>query len=208
MTGRLTLTLPGRWFEVPLEAAELDDRLRDFVRDLLGSHDAAARSRALLLRRLQDAAGRARRAKAEQLHLGLALTDDVPLPAVITVHRAVPVVTAGSAAAKDVMDALLPAVIGAETVPAGGDPVPGVDDRVFTDGDRMILRKPRLRFGTDDEPPALLIDYWLTIPGQARAELVQVSMPEALHTELFAVLFDEIVFAARRAARPSILDGS
>lgn len=206
MTAALTLTLPGRWYEIPLGADDMPAQLRDFTRSLLGEADHGARSRALLHQRLLAVAERAQRAKAEQLHLGLALTDSVPLPAVFTVFPPVPVVTADSAEPKEVMDALLEGVVTVESDSAGGTAVADVDDRIFTVGDCVILRRPRLRFDADEGTPALLIDYWLTVPGEAVAQLVQVSMPQALHVPLYAMLFDEIMFAARREPRTTLLD--
>ena len=194
----LQLTLPGTWFEVPLGSEHVSDRLREFVRELLGKEDRFAARRALAHQRLLRATERAEQANAEQLHVGVALTEDVPLPGSITVYPSVPVSATRSSEAKTVIDAFIPAVIRAETDPVGGEPVPGADDRVFEVGERRILRRPRLRFDPDpDIPPGMLIDYWLTVPGTNRVQLVHVSIPEALHTTLYATLFDEIVFASK-----------
>lgn len=196
----LRLTLPGTWFEVPLRSENVSDRLREFARELLGAEDRFASRRALLHQRLLHATERARRGKAEQLHVGVALTEDVPLPGTISVYPSVAVSATRSVDAKTVIDTFIPSVIRAETDPVGGDPVPGADDRIFEVGERRILRRPRIRFDPDpDIPPGMLIDYWLTVPGTNRVQLVHVSIPEALHTTLYATLFDEIVFASKPA---------
>lgn len=196
---KLELTLPGQWFCVPLGAADLSEHLRGFARELLGNHDRNANARALLHRRILHGAQQAAGAKAEQLYLGVALTDEVPLPGTITVYPAIAMATTREVDAKSVMDAAIPLLVRAETEPEGGEPVPSAEDRVFTVADRMVLRRPRIRIDADnpEAPPALLIDYWVTVPGSNRVQLVHVSLPEAVHTELYTTLFDEIVFASR-----------
>lgn len=204
---KLELTLPGRWFEVELHAEGMPEQLRELTRELLGVHDRDAGARALLHRRILEAAEQARKAKAEQLHLGIALTDEVPIPGTITVYPSIAVSTTRAIDAKSVMDAFIPVAMQTETVPLGGDPVPDAGDRVFAVGDRMFLRRPRLRFDEDRAAtPGMLIEYWLTVPETNRVQLVHVSMPEALHTELFTTLFDEIVFASRNEGGTGLRD--
>lgn len=208
---RLTLTLPGRWLSMPLEAPDAAEQLKAFAREAVGDHDRHAALRARLHNRLVTALDGARRGKAEQLHLGLMLTGDVPLPAAVTVYPSIAVATTQEVGAKAVMDAFVPRLMHSRHAPHGGQARASADDRVFQlagDGapDRAVLRTSRFVPGGDDAVDALSIDYWLTVPEHNRVQLMHVSIADAVASDLFVTLFDEIAFAARFAAEATLAE--
>lgn len=215
---RLALALPGRWFRVPLGDPRAGERIRELAVELVGGRDDRAGSRIALRRRLEAALERAEAAGAEQLHLGLALEPDVPMPAVASVYPGLPV-PSESADADAVLAALVPLVLRAAHEPAGGSAMPGADDRVFAAGRSRILRRPVVRdvpadacdsavhgAGTVHEAgivhetgtvPSLAIDYWLTVPGERRAALLHLDLPLLAPVALLLALGDAIALAAR-----------
>lgn len=207
----LQLTLPGRWLAMPLDADNASELLMQFARESVGEHDRVAPMRARLHRRLMSALEGARRDRAEQLHLGLMLTDDVPLPAAVTVYPQVAVATTQEVSAKAVMDAFVPRLMHSRHAPLGGDARASADDRVFSftrDGepDRAVLRTSRFAVAEADGVEALSIDYWLTVPKRNRVQLMHVSIADAVASELFVALFDEVAFATRFAAADRLAD--
>lgn len=205
MNASLQLTLPGKWFAMPLGAPDADARLRAFTREAVGSLDSGAAMRARMHSQLREALEGAKRGKAEQLHLGLMLAKDVPLPAAITVFPAVAVATTQSHEPAVVMDAFVPRIMQAEHGPLGGTPTAGDGDVVFTRPDRSVLRRTRIVY-SDDRPDAMSIDYWQTVPSSNRVQLIHVSIADAVATELFTRLFDEIVFASRYPRPKALAD--
>lgn len=193
----LTLTLPGRWLEFPLGADDASARLKRVARELAGTHDRQAPMRARLHQQLLAAHEQAVAGSAEQLHLGLMLTDEVPMPAAITVYPSIAVATTQKTTPASVMDAFVPLLLRSEHEPAGGSAQAGRDNRVFTRPGRSVLRRARVVFAEPPQPDVLSIDYWQTVPGGNHVQLVHVSMADAVATELLTTLFDEIVFASR-----------
>ena len=193
----LELTLPGRWLEFPLQADDASAQLKRFARELAGEHDRQAPMRARLHQQLLAAHERARHGNAEQLHLGLMLTAEVPLPAAITVYPSIAVATTQETTPASVMDAFVPLLLKSEHEPRGGSPLAGRDDRVFTRPQRSVLRRARTVYAETPQPDALSIDYWQTVPRRNHVQLVHVSMADAVATELLITLFDEIVFASK-----------
>ena len=162
--------------------------------------------RARLHSQLLAALERARDGSAEQLHLGLMLTAEVPLPAAITVYPSIAVATTQATTPASVMDAFVPLLLQSEHEPRGGSALAGRDDRVFTLPDRSVLRRARMVFAESPQPDALSIDYWQTVPRRNHVQLVHVSMADAVATELLVTLFDEIVFASRHADPSALAD--
>ncbi|GAA1421999.1 hypothetical protein [Agrococcus citreus] len=215
---RLVLALPGRWFRMPLGDPAAGERIRELATELVGGRDDRAGTRIALRRRLEAALERAGAGGAEQLHLGLALEPDVPMPAVASVYPGLPV-PAESADADVVLAALVPLVLRAAHEPAGGTATPGDDDRVFAAGRSRILRRPAVRdvqadASTGNAPasgtapaagtvsaantvPSLTIDYWLTVPGERRAALLHLDLPLLAPAALLLALGDAIALAAR-----------
>lgn len=196
----LELALPGRWFALPLHDPAARRRIRAVAAELVGDRDDRAGQRIALRRRLEAALERAEEGCAEQLHLGIALESDVPLPAVASVYAGVPVPTAPSARPEHVLAALVPLVLRAAHEPAGGSAAPGADDRVLSTARSRILRRPTVRAEHPDASvPSLAIDYWLTVPGDRRAALLHLDLPLLAPTELLLALGDAIALAARFA---------
>lgn len=198
---RLGLALPGRWFALPLGEATARERIRALAVELHGAGDERAVRRIALRRRLELALERAEADGAEQVHLGIALETDVPMPAVASVHPAVPVPTAASTAPDAVLAALVPLVLRAAHEPHGGTAAPGEDDRVLTTARSHILRRASMRHPAGDEErggvPSLAIDCWLTVPGERRAALLRLDLPVLAPVPLLLALGDAIALAAR-----------
>lgn len=194
---RLALALPGRWFALPIGDPAARQRIRELADELHGGGDDRAGARIGLRRRLEAALELAERHRAEQVHLGIALETEVPMPAVASVYPGIPVPTAAGAAPDEVMAALVPLVLRAAHEPAGGTAMPGEDDRVLEAGRSWILRRPSVREPGDGELAALSVDCWITVPGQRRAALLHLDVPLVAPTELLLALCDAIAIAAR-----------
>jgi hypothetical protein len=198
---RLELSLPGRWFAMPLRQPDAAERIRGLAEELLGTADRRAGARIGMRRRLAAALERAEAGGAEQLHLGLALETDVPMPATASVYPAVAVTTAASADPDAVLAALVPLVLRAAHEPHGGTATPGEHDRVLVSAGSRILRRPSVREAGDREAslPALAVDYWLTVPGRREAVLLHLDVPLLASAPLLLGLCDAIAMAARFA---------
>lgn len=195
---RLALELPGRWFSLPIGDPGARSRIRELTDALHGRRDDRAGARIALRRRLEAALEGAEASRAEQVHLGIALEADVPLPAVASVYPGISVAATATSHDPDaVMAALVPLVLRAAHEPAGGTAEPGKDDRVFTAGRSRILRRPRLHHGGAHELPSLAIDYWITVPGARRAVLLHLDVPLLAPEALLLALCDAIALAAR-----------
>jgi hypothetical protein len=189
---------------VPLGDPGAGERIRELAVELVGGRDDRAGTRIALRRRLEAALERAEAAGAEQLHLGLALEPDVPMPAVASVYPGMPV-PAVSADADAVLAALVPLVLRAAHEPAGGSATPGDDDRVLAAGRSRILRRPVVREVPTDAAggtagstvPSLAVDYWITVPGERRAALLHLDLPLLAPAALLLALGDAIALAAR-----------
>lgn len=212
---QLIVTLPGQWFELPIEAEDAPAQLRAFAERVYGTGDDKSAMRALLRHRLEGAVEQARTSRRVAMHLGVSLAEGIPMPAHVTVYGAgIPVSTASDASARSVMDAFVPLALQAERedAAAGGAAAgsyPGNDDRVFDRGESMILRRPRLRRLDDDtvgELMAMQIDYWITVPGQKRVVLLHVDVIETALHSMMQILFDEVAFAARFETPRSLRD--
>ncbi|MFJ6114366.1 hypothetical protein ACIQC8_09685 [Agrococcus sediminis] len=211
----LVLALPGRWFAMPLGQPDAPVRIRALAEELHGGADDRAGVRIALRRRLEAALERAEAGGAEQLHLGIALEADVPMPAAASVYPGIAVPTAASTGPDDVLAALVPLVLRAAHEGEGGTARPGDDDRVLRSGASRILRRPTVReAGGAGELPALSVDCWITVPGDRRAALLHLDVPLVAPPQLLLALCDAIALAARferplaladelrRAARP------
>jgi hypothetical protein len=201
---RLALRLPGEWVRLPVGDPGARGRIRELAARLVGPGDERAPLRIALRQRLEVALERSEAAGAAEVHVGIALETDVPMPAVASVYRGVPVPTAASVDADAVLAALVPLVLRAAHEPAGGTAAPGADDRVLDAGRSRILCRPIVR----DAPhgagstPALAVDYWITVPGERRAALLHLDVPLVAPAVLLLALCDAIALAARfEAAR-------
>lgn len=196
---RLALALPGRWFAMPLREPDAAERIRALAEELLGRADSRAGARIGMRRRLEAALTRAEAGGAEQLHLGIALETDVPMPATASVYPGVAVTTAVSEEPDAVLAALVPLVLRAAHEPHGGEARPGPDDRVLATADSRIVRRPSVRDAGDGEAalPALAVDYWITVPGRREAVLLHLDVPLLASVELLLGLCDAIALAAR-----------
>ncbi|MCR8672144.1 hypothetical protein, partial [Agrococcus sp. HG114] len=103
--------LPGEWLELPVARADAADRIRELARHLHGRSDDRAGARIELRERLSAALAAAEAAGAEQVHVGVALETDVPMPAVASVHPGIAVATATSDEPDAVLAALVPLVL-------------------------------------------------------------------------------------------------
>ena len=194
----LALALPGRWFALPIGDPAARRRIRELADELHGGADDRAGARIGLRRRLEAALERAEANGAEQVHLGIALETDVPMPAVASVYAGIPVPTAAGTAPDEVMAALVPLVLRAAHEPAGGTAMPGEDDRVLEAGGSWILRRPSVRDAGDDGGlAALSVDCWITVPGERRAALLHLDVPLVAPVGLLLALCDAIATAAR-----------
>lgn len=198
---RLELALPGEWLELPIGRADAAARIRDLAERLHGRSDDRAPARIALRERLAAALAAAEAAGAEQVHVGVALETDVPMPAVASVYPGIAVTTARSEEPDAVLAALVPVALRAAHERAGGAARPGPDDRVLSSARSRILRLPALRASDDGgaTPPALAVDYWLTVPGRRRAALVRLDVPLLAPVPLLLALCDAIATAARFA---------
>jgi hypothetical protein len=201
---RLELALPGRWFALPLGEPGARERIAALARELHGAADDRAGDRIALRRRLEAALERAEAARAEQVHLGIALETGVPMPAVASVYPAVPVpVPASAAGARGGVDpdavlaALEPLVLRAAHETAGGAARRGPGDRVLRTAESRVLRRATVRAGEEGSPPSLAIDCWITVPGARRAVLLHLDLPLVAPEPLLLALGDAIALAAR-----------
>lgn len=193
------LRLPGEWVRLPVGEPAARDRIRALAARLLGRGDERAPLRIALRQRLEAALERSEAAGAAEVHVGIALEADVPLPAVASVYRGVPLPAAASDDPDAVMAALVPLALRAAHEGAGGTAAPGADDRVLDAGRSRILRRPSVRDAPhgDESTPALAIDYWLTVPGERRAALLHLDVPLLAPAALLLALCDAIALAAR-----------
>lgn len=200
---RLALRLPGEWVRLPVGelggARGARERIRELAARLLGPGDERAPLRIALRERLEAALERSEAAGAAEVHAGIALEADVPMPAVASVYRGVPLPTAASAEPDAVMAALVPLVLRAAHEAAGGTAAPGADDRVLEAGGSRILRRPSVRDAPhgDGATPVLAVDYWVTVPGERRAALLHLDVPLLAPPALLLALCDAIALAAR-----------
>lgn len=201
---RLALRLPGEWVRLPVGEPGARERIRELAARLLGRGDERAPLRIALRERLEAALERSEAAGAAEVHVGVALEADVPLPAVASVYRGVPLPTAASVEPDAVMAALVPLVLRAAHEGAGGTAAPGPDDRVLDAGRSRVLRRPVVRDAPhgDGATPALAVDYWVTVPGERRAALLHLDVPLVAPAALLLALCDAIAVASRfEAAR-------
>ncbi|MHC5797717.1 hypothetical protein ACVXZ4_16330 [Lacisediminihabitans sp. FW035] len=177
---RLRLRFPGAWREVPLrDAAVTREAIRRLVVESIGRADDRARLRAEVRDRLLSAASEARAANADRFVIALEAVTDLPIPAFLGVYApGLDVSAAPSVAAAAVMDVIVAAL----------DARPGEDgfERYSTGESEVLVSSrvdvavPEVPAGVDIEPDEvrnLLIDFWMTVPGERRVVLLSFSSP-------------------------------
>lgn len=196
----LRFRLPGKWWQVPLgDEARAKASIRDLVREQIGISDELAGLRHAMGRRLIAGLEGAIAGDGLAMQIALRIVPGVPLPAFFTV--ALP-----SIGMTPSIGTSPSAVIGVleRALTAGTRLDPGTTSR-FTIRESAVLRSHRIhRDEVDVAPPALIADYWVTVPKSKRVLLITFSTGLVDIADEMLGLFDSIL-AASYWTRPSRL---
>ncbi|QNE47951.1 hypothetical protein F1C58_14295 [Glaciihabitans sp. INWT7] len=195
----LRLRFPGAWREIPLrDAAVTAEAVRRLVVESIGRADDRARLRAEVRERLLSAASAARAANADRFVIALEAVTGLPIPAFLGVYTpGLDVSAATSAAAAEVMSVVITA-LGALPGEDGSERYStGESEVLVTSREDVVV--PEMPPGVDidpDEVRNLLIDFWMTVPGERRVVLLSSSSPAIDLREPLFNLYRAIVSTA------------
>ncbi len=195
VTGpQLRFRLPGSWWQVPLtDAAEAKASIRRLVDRQAGNRDDRATERETMRRQFLAAAEHAIEGNGRSMHVALEIVEDLPIPVSFTVYlpdlRLTPAVGTDGGAVIDILERGMAAraSFDAEKV------------KRFTVGESSVLRVHHDEIMHREEPaediPALVTEYWISIPGTKRVALISFSTGLSGIDEIMLGFFDSIVGA-------------
>ena len=193
---QLRFRLPGKWWQVPL--TDLDEArasIRRLVDRAVGNRDDRASDRDRMRKQLTTAAEKAVSGRGTAMHIALEIVEGLPIPASFTVFQ--PDLRLSPAVGTDG-----PAVIGIlqQGLEQRADFNPETAYR-FTAHRSEVLRQHRTEVTraeaeTVQELPALIVDYWMTVPGAKRVVLVSFSTALSGIDEIMLGFFDSVIGAS------------
>ena len=192
--AQLRFRLPGSWWQVPLtDAATAQASIRRLVEHQAGNRDDQATERENMRRRFFAAAERAIEGNGRSMHVALEIVEDLPIPVSFTVYtpdlRLTPAIGTDGDAVIGILEQGLAA--------RGG--YNAEQTRRFSIGESSVLRvhhdEIMHRENPDEDIPALVTEYWISIPGTKRVALISFSTALSGIDEIMLGFFDSIIGA-------------
>lgn len=210
----LRLRFPGTWWQIPLvDPATARESARALVVQTVGRADQHAQLRAELRRSLDAAITEARTIDARRFAIALEIVPDIPIPAFLSIVDSTTELTAAESSEPGVvLDLFLAGLASAApaTDAAPAADAPPAESPVplerFAVGRSQVARRVRYRtVPAEGEAPAvtnLIVEFWMTVPGQKRVVLLVFTSPAAELVEPLLNLFGSIVASARWPEAP------
>ncbi|MFC5928129.1 hypothetical protein D6T64_10500 [Cryobacterium melibiosiphilum] len=208
MTGvdGLQLRFPGTWWQIPLaDPVAARESARALIVQAVGRADQHAQLRAELRRSLDLAMTEARSIDARRFAIAREIVPDIPIPAFLSIVDSTTELTAAASTEPGVvLDLFLAGLAHAAPATAATpapDAAPAGPAERFAVGPSQVARRVRYRtVPADGEAPQitnLIVEFWMTVPGQKRVVLLVFTSPAAELVQPLLNLFGAIVASAR-----------
>lgn len=193
--SRLLVTMPPRWVAVPLDDdASIESGVRRLAREAVGLADDAAIARRELSESLVRHAREARDGGAVLWCASIEVLPKLPITASFAVfptpNRISPAVGADG---DRVIDVIVQGLAAQQGVPVEDVHRFRTRQSSVARVERIVERAQPVDGDEQHLERALIIDYWLSVPGRKRATLVSCSTPMVDLADAMRSLFDAIV---------------
>jgi hypothetical protein len=187
------------WREIPLRDETVTrEAVRRLVVESMGRSDSRARLRAEVRDRLRAAASAAREANADRFVIAIEAVTDLPIPAFLGIYSpGLDISAATSTSAVDVMNVVVSA-LRARPGEDGSERYSTNESEVLVSSrvDVSVAALPERPEITPDRIQNLVVDFWMTVPGERRVVLLSFSSPAVDLREPLFNLYRAIVSTA------------